>query len=249
MRKCFLSVALFLCVASLGFSRAVEEELTVFAAASLTDALQEIAKIYPKAKVKFNFAASNLLARQIEEGAPADLFISADEEKMNTLERKGLILPETKKSLLSNSLVVVVPSDSTLKWTSGKSVVDARIKRIALAEPQTVPAGIYAKQYLQKLDIWEKVMDRVIPTENVRAALAAVEMGNVDVAIVYKTDAVISKQVKVLHEVPPEEGPVISYPFAVVKESAKAGLAQDFLGYLGSEAALEVFRKFGFRVK
>src|SRR6185436_8443202 len=224
-------------------------ELSVFAAASLTDALGEIAAEYEKGggdHIVLNLAASSALARQIQEGAPADLFLSADEEKMNVLEEKKLLLPGTRKSVLSNTLVIVVPADSRLKITSAKDLASPGIRAIALAEPQSVPAGIYAKQYLRKLGIWSKVIDRVVPTENVRAALAVVESGNVDAGIVYKTDAEISKRVKVAYEVPRAEGPVISYPFAVVAGSERPEAARKFLAYLMSDEALAVFRRFGF---
>ncbi len=226
-------------------------ELSVFAAASLTDALGEIATEYEKGggdHIVLNLGASSALARQIQEGAPADLFLSADEEKMNALEKRKLLLPGTRKSVLSNTLVIVVPDDSRLKITGAKDLVSPGIRAIALAEPQSVPAGIYAKQYLRKLGIWSKVIDRVVPTENVRAALAVVESGNVDAGIVYKTDAEISKKVKVAYEVPRAEGPVISYPFAVVAGSARPEAARKFLDYLQSPPALAVFKKYGFLI-
>src|SRR5262245_4066219 len=171
--------AIFL--AALAFAGpAAAQELQVFAAASLTDALQELAKTYEKdsgQKIAFNFGASSLLARQIQEGAPADVFFSADEAKMDGLDKAHLLLPGTRRSLLSNTLVVVVASDSPLKLSAASELGDARFKRLALAETRTVPAGIYAKQYLEKIGIWARVAERVIPTENVRAALAAVESG------------------------------------------------------------------------
>ena len=126
--------------------------ITVFAAASLTDALKEIAPAYEKQtgdKIVFNFGASSLLARQIEEGAPADVFFSADEEKMDALEKKGLILSATRKSRLSNTLVVVVAPDSTLKITSAADLASPLVKRIALADPKAVPAAVYSKAYLK----------------------------------------------------------------------------------------------------
>ena len=224
-------------------------ELQVYAAASLTDALTEIGKEYEKTsgdKVLFNFAASSLLARQIQEGAPADLFISADEAQMDGLEKKNLIVKETRKSLLSNTLVIVAGKDSALSLQSPKELSDLKIKRIALAEPQTVPAGIYAKKYLKSLGIWDQVIDRVIPTENVRAALAAVEYGNVDAGIVYKTDAAISKKTKVIYEVPLSECPKITYPFAVVSHSKQPEAAGKFLNDLASPEGITVFKKFQF---
>jgi molybdate transport system substrate-binding protein len=226
-------------------------ELNVFAAASLTDALKEVASGYEDKtgdKIVFNFGASSLLARQIIEGAPADIFFSADEAKMNGLEARGLILKGTRKSRLSNSLVIVVAADGNAKIDGPKDLASAKINRIALAEPKSVPAGIYAKQFLEKVKIWSTVEPKIVPTENVRAALAAIESGNVDAAIVYKTDAAISRKVKVAYEVPPTEGPDIVYPLAVVKESKNQAAAKRLLTYLNGSSAARVFEKYGFMV-
>ena len=228
------------------------DEIEVFAAASLTNALQEIAKTYEKDtgdKVIFNFAASSLLDTQIKAGAPADIFFSADEAKMDDLARSNLIAGDTRKDLLSNSLVIVVPSDSSVKITDATQLAGDAIHKIALGQPQSVPAGIYAKQYLTKIGIWDKVQARVIPVESVRAALAAVETGNVDAGIVYKTDAQISKKVKVAYEVPIAEGPAITYPLALVQASKHAAAAKKFLDYLANPSSLKTFEKYGFITK
>ena len=227
-------------------------EIYVCAAASLTEALKEIAVTYEKEsgdKLIFNFAASSVLARQIEEGAPADLIVSADEAKLDALEKKGLLLPGTRKSILSNTLVVVVPADSTLKIKSAKDLIGSDIKKIAVGEPRSVPVGIYAKEYLEKLGIWEKLSDKIVPSENVRAALAAVESGNMEAGIVYKTDALISKKVKVAFEVPELEGPKISYPLAVIKDSKLPDATKKLAAYLDSKPAGDVFARHGFIVK
>lgn len=227
-------------------------EVTVFAAASLTDSLKEIATVYEKQsgdKIIFNFGASSTLARQIEEGAPADIFFSADEAKMNGLEKKGLILKETRKSRLSNSLVIVVAAEGGAAIQSPQDLATDKVKRLALAEPKTVPAGIYAKEYLQKQNFWSAVEAKVIPTENVRAALAAVEAGNVEAGIVYKTDAAISKKVKVAYEVPTKDSPDISYPLAMLKEAKSPEAAKKVLLYLDSDDAVKVFVKFGFIIR
>jgi molybdate transport system substrate-binding protein len=227
-------------------------EIEVFAAASLTDALKEIAADYEKStgdKVIFNFAASNTLEMQIKAGAPADLFLSADEAKMDDLAKQGLVAKETREDLLSNSLVIIVPDDSKVTLTSAKQLADPAIRKIALGETKSVPAGIYAKEYLEKIGIWPQVEARVIPTENVRAALAAVETGNVDAGIVYKTDAMHSKKVKVAFEVPVAEGPVITYPAALVQGSKHAADAKKFLDYLGKPGSLKIFEKYGFIAK
>ena len=196
-------VAPFALALTLGIaSRAAD--VMVFAAASLSDALKEISTSYEKAsgdRIFFNFGGSSTLARQIQEGARADLFFSADEEKMDQLETNGSSARRARRSLLSNSLVIAAE-----EFSSYKTVEDLRrAKRIAIAEPNTVPAGIYARKYLEKAGLWAELKDRIVPTENVRAALAAVESGNAEAAIVYKTDAAISKKVKVAFEVAQKE--------------------------------------------
>ena len=223
--------------------------VTVFAAASLTESLKEIAAAYEKHcgdKVLFNFGASSLLARQIEEGAPADIFFSADEAKMDGLEKKGLIVKETRKSRLSNTLVIVVASEKGAAIESPKDLTTDKVKRLALAEPRTVPAGIYAKEYLRKQNLWAAVEAKIVPTENVRAALSAVETGNAEAGIVYKTDAAISKRTRVAYEVPAQDAPAISYPMALVKESKQTEAAKKFLQHLDSGEATRVFEKSGF---
>lgn len=225
-------------------------EITVFAAASLTDCLKQIAIEYEKQtsnKVVFNFAASSTLDRQIEEGAPADIFFSADEIRMDELQKRGLILEGTRQSRLSNSLVLVVATDSTLPVHSARDLAGAQIQRIALADPQLVPAGIYSREYLAKLGLWQKIKPKVVPTENVRAALAAVESGNVDAGMVYKTDATISKKVKVTCEI--KDGPPISYPMAVLKEAKDPETAKSFLDFLNGNEAARVFERYGFIIR
>ncbi|MGC4071055.1 MAG: molybdate ABC transporter substrate-binding protein [Nibricoccus sp.] len=242
----FLSLLLAFALTALS-SFAVE--LNVFAAASLSDALKEIASKYEPAsgdKLRLNLAASSLLARQIKEGAPADVFFSADEAKMNDLEKSGLIAADTRHTLLGNTLVIVVNKDGGPAISAPADLAKTSIGRIALAEPQTVPAGIYAKEYLQKAELWKKVIDKVVPTENVRACLAAVESGNVDAGIVYKTDALISKKVKIAYEIPAADGPKITYPLAVVKDTKNAEAARKFATYLASPEARAVFEKYGF---
>lgn len=227
------------------------DEITVFAAASLTDALKEIGRTYEKQsgdRIFFNFAASSVLERQIEEGAPADIFFSADEAKMDALEKQGLVLKGTRVSRLSNTLVIVVHKGSRLAVHSPADLAGTNVTRIALADPRAVPAGIYAKEYLEKQHLWRAVKPKVVPTENVRGALAAVESGNVEAGMVYRTDAAISKQVKVACQVPRKDGPPISYPMAVIKDSNHVEAARRFLHYLNSDEAAKVFEKYGFIV-
>jgi len=242
---------LFAIAGAFALSQANAAEINVFAAASLTDALQDLGKSFESQagdKVIFNFAASSLLARQISEHAPADMFFSADETKMDDLQKTGLVATETRKDLLSNSLVIVVPADSTLSIKSAEEL-DAKVGKIAVADPRAVPAGIYTKEYLGRLGLWTKLEPKIVPTENVRAALAAVESGNVEAGFVYKTDANISNKVKIAFSVPSDQGPVIRYPIAILNEAKNKSGAVGFLRFLESENARKVFERYGFIVK
>lgn len=241
-----LRALLLLCCLALPLRSA---ELNVFAAASLSDALRELAPAYETKsgdKLRFNLGASSALARQIKEGAPADVFFSADEAKMDELARAGLIAADTRVTLLSNTLVIVVHATDGAKVATPADLATDAVRRLALAEPQSVPAGIYAKEYLLKFSLWPQVADKVVPTENVRACLAAVESGNVDAGIVYKTDALISKKVKISFEVPTAEGPKIAYPLAVTAASKHADAARRLVAFLASAEAHAVFSKYGF---
>jgi len=227
---------------------ATAEELLVFAAASLTDALEEIGKLYEAGsgnKLFFNLAASSDLARQIRAGAPADVFFSADEAQMDMLQQAGDVVAAARVPLLSNSLVVVVPSSSALTVASAKDL--AGVQHLALADPAAVPAGVYAKSWLKSGGAWSLVEAHVVPALNVRAALAAVETEAAAAGIVYKTDATISKRVRVAFEVPRDQGPGIVYVVAPLRASKKAG-APDFVRFLGTPAAARVFENFGFIV-
>lgn len=224
-------------------------DLNVFAAASLSDALKELAPAYEAKsgdKQRFNLGASSTLARQIKEGAPADVFFSADEAKMDDLAKAGLIAPDTRVTLLSNTLVIVTSAENGAKITTPADLATDAVKLFALAEPQSVPAGIYAREYLQRIGLWDKVGGKIVPTENVRAALTVIEIGNADAAIVYRTDALISKKVRIAYVVPAADGPKIAYPLAVTKESKNADAARKFAAFLASPAARAVFEKYGF---
>jgi len=243
--------SIFLLVATLTLHTADAAEVNVYAAASLTDVLKEIAARYEKQssdKIVFNFGASSLLARQITERAPADIFFSADEAKMDDLQKAGLIVNDTRRDILSNSLVIVVPNDSQLTIESPENLL-TKVQRIAVADPRAVPAGIYTKEYLSGIGLWDKLESKIVPTESVRAALAAVESGNVDAGFVYRTDADISKKVKIAFGVPSEKGPAIRYPVALVKGGKNKSAAEDFLRYLQSDSAGKLFERYGFIVK
>jgi molybdate transport system substrate-binding protein len=218
----------------------------VSAAASLSEAVTEIAAQYEAVsgnKVVLNFGASSTLARQIELGAPADVFLSADEAKMDRLQSLGLISPQTRVSFLSNELVVMVASERGATIRKPSDLL--RIRRLALAEPSSVPAGIYAKQWLEKIGLWQKLESKVLPTDNVRGALAAVEAGNADAAIVYRTDARIAKRARIAMGVKGPDAPAIAYSFAAVSPAKEP--ARDFLAFVQKQR--QIFIKHGFIIR
>jgi len=252
MKKTLTSFIVAFLLSALWLSSVSAVELKVFAAASLTDAMRKVGAMYEKAggdKVVFNFGASSTLARQIEEGAPADLFVSADEIQADKLDKAGLLLHDTRVSLLSNLLVIVVPKESKLVIQSPGDLLGDAVKRISMGEPRTVPIGVYAKAYLVSKGLWARLESKVVPTENVRSALAAVETWNVEAGFVYRTDALISRKVRIAYTVPAGDGPKVSYPFAVVKGTENLAASKKFLEYLGSKDALGIFEQYGFAVK
>jgi molybdate transport system substrate-binding protein len=224
--------------------------ILVAAAISLTDVLTAAANEFPSGPdgvtVRFNFSASNVLARQIVSGAPADLFISADEAQMDVVEKAALIASGTRVNLLRNQLAVVVPDDRRRTFTSIRDVLGSPFKRIAIGDPAAVPAGVYAKQYLESEGLWTTLQPRIVPTASVRAALAAVESGAADAAIVYRTDARLARHATTAWLVPADRGPRIVYPAARLKNASSPTDADRFLAFLQSEAGTRIFERFGF---
>ncbi len=218
----------------------------VFAAASLSDALGEIGRDFEGRtghRVVLSLGGSNDLARQIRAGAPAEVFVSASAQRMDEVQGAGLVRPADRVDLLSNHLVVVVPAESARAVATAEDLT--RVRRLALGDPQAVPAGIYAREWLERRGLWERLRDRVVPTLDVRAALAAVESGNADAGIVYRTDAAISRLVRVALTVPAGEAPRIVYPAALLA-TARRPEARAFYEHLRSPAAREVFERLGF---
>jgi molybdate transport system substrate-binding protein len=223
-------------------------EVLVFAAASLTDALREIGSAFEArtgTRVPFSFAGSNALARQIEAGAPADVFVSANRERMDELERAGLVRPADRVNLLSNALVVVLAPTSHLVLRARADLLGVR--RLALGDPQAVPAGIYARQWLERIGLWDRLRGRVVPTLDVRAALVAVDSGAADAGIVYRTDAAMARHARVGLEVTGPAAPRIVYPAALLAASSSPD-ARAFFDHLESAEARAVFERFGFEV-
>ena len=244
---CSVACAVLLLAAAQTAARG--DEIVVSAAASLSDVLKEIASSYQsqsKHKVLLTLGPSNFLARQIEEGAPADIFFSADLAHMDILEKNGRLEPGTRRNLLSNQLVMIVPADSKIPLTRPKDLLKSEVRKIALADPTAVPVGVYTSKYLTEEGLWDKVKPKVIPVLDVRATLASVEAGNVEVGFVYKTDAAISRKVKIVFEVPIQKGARIIYPVALVKDSKKKEAARDFMNFVLSSTGKQTFRKYGF---
>jgi len=228
-------------------------DTVVFAAASLKNALDQVAEDYEAKtghKVTVSYAGSSALAKQIEQGAPADIFISADLDWMDYLAGKSLIRNETRRNLLGNALVLVAPADSTLAikiapgFDLAKALGDGKL---AVADPAAVPAGKYAKASLEKLGVWDSVKDKLAQAENVRAALAFIAQGEAPLGIVYQTDAAAEPKVKIVDSFPADSHPPIVYPVAQTASSTNPD-ASAFLDYLGSEDARKVFEGQGFEV-
>lgn len=226
--------------------------VTVFAAASLTDALKAVEAAWAKdgnVSARFSFGASSTLARQIEQGAPANLFASADEQWMNYLDTRGLIVPGTRRNLLSNTLVLIVPAGHPVHVTIGPGfdlmAILGKSGRLATGDPKHVPVGIYAQQALTHLGMWEQVQPRLAPAADVRSALLLVERGEAPAGIVYATDAAISKNVMIAGVFPSDTHPPIEYPFGIVK-GGDSPSARALLRYLSGPTARAIFRHYGF---
>ena len=225
--------------------------IRVAAASSLTNALTEIARAYESNSgeaVALSFGASGVLARQISEGASVDLFFSADEAQTRVVEAAGRLEPNTRVSLLSNQLVVVVPAERPRSFQSPQDLLDPAIRRIAIGDPATTPAGVYARRYLELVGLWTELQPRIIPMTTVRAALAAAESGDVDAAFVYRSDAATTQRATVAMTIPRDRTPGIVYQAALVKGSNRLEAARRFLTYLKGADARAVFEREGFIV-
>ncbi|HXO88108.1 MAG TPA: molybdate ABC transporter substrate-binding protein [Candidatus Acidoferrales bacterium] len=225
--------------------------LTVSAAISLKDALDDAKLIYtkdhPNVTVAVNYGASGTLQLQIEQGAPVDIFFSAASKQMDVLEMKGLLLAGTRKDVLLNEVVLIVPKDSKLGLTSFKDLTRADVKRVALGEPLSVPAGQYAKETLTSLGIYDAVNAKAVLGKDVRQVLTYVETGNVDAGIVYATDAISSEKVALVATAPSKSHSLVIYPAAVIKDTKNPAAAQAFLDFLAGPRGTAVFEKYGFK--
>ncbi|MDB5369945.1 MAG: molybdate transporter substrate-binding protein [Roseomonas sp.] len=239
-----------------GPARAAEAP-TVFAAASLTDALKALgeqwqARGHPAPR--FSFAASSVLARQMEQGAPADIFASADEPWMDYVQQRQLVVDDTRVSFIANTLVLVAPADSparplTLTRDTNLAGLLGPGGRIATGDPSNVPAGRYAQAALTWMGQWGSLSPRLARADNVRSALLLVERGEAPLGIVYATDAAASPGVKVIATFPPESHPPVTYPFALARRAAGHAGARGFLAFITGSEAAETYRRFGFMMR
>ena len=247
-RSCLCVALLALVGGSDGCQRPARTTLTLSVAASLTDAMSAIEAQYRQghAMVDFrnNFGGSGTLAREIEEGAPVDVFLSAAAGPMDELQGKGLIVAATRRNLLRNSLVLIAPSDSRLQGFAG--LTDGSVRKIALGDPGSVPAGLYGKQTLTALHLYDRVGPKIVLAKDVRQVLAYVETGNADAGLVYATDAQGAARARIVATAPEGTHDPIVYPVAVVGAGRESGAAQLFVEYLRGPAATAIFEQHGF---
>jgi molybdate transport system substrate-binding protein len=226
------------------------QTLTVSAAASLTDVMEEIKGFYEEKTVHtlvMNYGSSGALQQQIEQGAPADVFISAAQRQMDVLQEEGLILAESRVDLLENKVVLIIPvSGDNKEITDFNSLTTDSLKLLAIGEPESVPAGRYAKEVLSSLGIWKKLEEKCVLGKDVRQVLTYVETGNVDAGIVYMTDALTSEKVKIAATAPAGSHTPVTYPAAIVLGTSVLQVAEDFMAYLQSNEVAEIFERHGF---
>ena len=243
----FILLAAGLAVVLAGQSTPAPRPITVSAAVSLTDALTAIANDYGAAgrgAVRFNFGASNILARQIVEGAPVDVFVSADDLQMDVVARAGLIAEGSRVEVTGNTLVLVADPRSTIKTIDDLGSADVR--RIAIGDPAAVPAGVYARRYLEDIGMWARLEPKLVPTTSVRAALTAVENGSATAAFVYATDAKVAPALRIVATIAGPRAPRIVYPACVVKTTRQPAAAARFLQFLRTPVAAAILARHGF---
>ncbi|MEK4733132.1 molybdate ABC transporter substrate-binding protein [Paenibacillus sp. FSL L8-0641] len=227
-------------------------ELTISAAASLTDALKEIQHSYESThtgiQLNFNFGGSGALEKQIEQGAPSDLFLSASKKSLKSLVDQQLIESNKQKTWLTNELVAVIPADGTMDIASVTDLTKREVKKVAIGIPESVPAGNYAQEALTKAKLWDTLQSKLVQAKDVRQVLQYVETGNADVGFVYKTDALTSQKEKIAFEVDPKAYSPVEYPIGIIKGSKHIQEAEDFYAYLQSQESLNIMAKYGFTI-
>jgi molybdate transport system substrate-binding protein len=234
-------------------SQPAETELHISAAASLTDVMKELAadyqKAHPNVEVKFNFGSSGALQQAIENGGEADLFFSAAQKQMDALDKAGELAEGTRKDLLLNEVVLIVPLDNAKGIKSFDDIVTSNVTHIALGEPKGVPVGQYSEEVFKSMHIMDQAAGKAVYASDVRQVLAWVESGEADCGIVYATDAAISDKVKVVAKAPAGSHKPIIYPVAILKGSRHMDAAKDFLAYVSSAEGAALFQKYGFEMK
>jgi len=249
-RRIMAAAALVLALAAPAPAR--DDSLTVSVAISMKDAVEEVGRrfvrTHPGVRVRYNAGASGSLQKQIEAGAPVDVFVSAADQQMDELGRKGLIDPASRRSVAQNVLVVITPSRATLDLTEPAHLLDPRVQKIAVGNPKTVPVGQYSEQSLRALGLWERVQPKLVFTENVRQALDYVARGEVDAGFVYATDAALRPdRVKEAFRPAADTYPPVVYPVAVVRDSRHPALAHAFVALLTAPEGRAVLARFGFQ--
>ncbi len=245
-----LLVASLLLPAAVACARSGEPRILAYAAASLRDVLTDLAHEYESSndvRISFNWGGSIALANQLKRHAPGDVFISAGYGPMDDLEEAGLLTPASRTALASNSLVLVVSSETEAPSPSTEQTL-REASLIAIADPALSPAGGYAQEFLESMGLWHELQARIVLGANVRTALAYVESGAANVGLVYRTDALNSEGVRIAHETPPESHSPILYPAAVLKESSNKREGSLFLAFLAEESSQSRFRTYGFVV-
>jgi len=227
--------------------------LTVSAASSLTDVLKDVDSLYMKENLNVTitatFGGSGALQQQIENGAPVDVFLSAAAQQMDALQKEQLLLDDTRKDLLGNKVVLVVPDDSTLGLTDFKDLASNNVKKVAIGEPKSVPCGMYAEEVFTADGIAATVNKKVVEGSDVRMVLSYVESGNVDAGVVFQTDANTTTKVKVVAQAPDAINATVVYPVAIIKASKNAAAAQAYENFLSGSEAAAIFEKAGFSMK
>lgn len=224
-------------------------DLTVFAAASLADALDEASKAFTgltEKTLEIEYGGSGTLARKIREGARADVFFSADARPIDQLAKEGLVVSDTRREIVGNTLVLVAPATGVPRLQKASDLADSEVRLVALGNPAVAAAGAYAQEYLENADLWPAVRKKVVFLDSVRAVIAAVEAGNADAGFVYKTDARLAKKAKVVLEVPAAAGPRIVFPAVVIAGSPRAHTGRAFVAWLAGPEAQAIFARHGF---
>jgi len=249
--RTLVPVLLLAVVTAIGIPAAAAQELTFSVAISMKDATEELGRRFTQSRpgvvLRYNFGASGDLQKQIEAGAPIDLFISAAQRQMDELEKKGLIVAATRRVFARNVLTVIKPADSKVDVTRAADLLDPRVARIVVGNPRTVPVGQYTEESLRALGVWETLRPKLVFAENVRQALDYVARGEVDAGFVYTTDAVVrGRDIKEAFRPPEDTYRPVTYPVAVVKDARRPALAGAFIDLLVSPEGQQVLARFGF---